>query len=176
MLRLAPILFVALVPACVPPDYVAGAQYGDHGELVVTHCAFDSHGRATGVCHDDVEEPAAHLAPDAIAEDRAHLDAYEEALDRRAPRPAPTADAVERAIARSGVPRLLAMCRAAQAPALRSLRVTIEVRADGTVAAAAPEASAPLADCVDRAMRATTVAPFDGPPVRLDEELALAVY
>jgi hypothetical protein len=162
---------VASAPSCGPPDYVADVQAGPHGTLILTKCAAGQHGWIRA-CRDEVQEPQPFLAPDAIAEDRRNIDAYEASLDRRPARPAPTAAGVAHAMSASGVSKLLARCRAAFAPSLGSLQLTIAIDPSGAITAVeAGDVDARFTDCAMRAVSATSIAPFDGPPVRVDERL-----
>jgi hypothetical protein len=164
------ILLLALLAGCYPQYYVSNV-HTEGGELVQTKCAFDASGRTSNSCHD---EPVDDEGPPIIPPDPADLRRARRELDASepAPRPAPSEATIGQSVTAPGVHRRLEMCRNAYAPASTSLAVSLVVSPDGTVAAE-PHAQGPFAECTTRALASANIAPFDGSPLHVDEQLAL---
>jgi hypothetical protein len=175
MLSLAALLAFA---GCYQQYYVADVHSSGEG-LVQTKCAFDAQGRATDLCHDELVDgdSDAYPADDAYegTPDPAQIRAVKRELDRpRAARPAPDDHAIATAVASSGVPRLLELCRRTYAADLPALQFGITVAPTGAITDVEPHAvSGAFATCADQALRTASFTPYDGAPVHSEQTVVL---
>ena len=163
MTKLSLLVALAAIPACTSGYYVADIRPAAGG-IEVTKCAFDSRGKAeTGDCTTSIVPVAAVAAPGPAE------------LQMRASRPAPTAADLAAAFNTPSVHALLVQCRDTYAKGAASFAFAVTVEHAGTIATVAPAAGVDpqFADCATRALRSASLAHFDGPPVTVDETLAL---
>jgi hypothetical protein len=165
------VALLALFAGCYQQYYVADV-HTEGGELVQTKCAIDGHGDATRWCHDEpVEAADAEYTgtpdPAEVRQVRREL-----AASQPAPRPAPNEAAILGAVNARGVHRLVELCKRTYARDTTTLSVSLAVSPDGAVTAT-PHADGQFADCAAHALATANIAPFDGDPVRVDEQLAI---
>jgi hypothetical protein len=152
---------LAVLGGCMPSYALRPIYPTGDGRYVAQRCELDGDGDLTDRC-DDVVIRGSRVMPTA------------EELAPPAPVAPPDGAAVARAITDSGAARLVALCRASYASSIASLDVGMAIAPSGQITSLElHDADGPFADCAAKALHTTTIAPFDGAPIHVDEHVAL---
>lgn len=154
--------------ACAKPGYYVADIKPAVGGIDVTKCAFDDRGKAT------TDNCTTEMVPIAAAVPPAMMD-EPPAEPARAPRPAPSAEQIAAAFAAPAVHALVLQCRDTYAKGATSFAFKVTIEHSGRIKNVEPADKSNLAfsDCAARALGTANIARFDGPPITVDQTLAL---
>ncbi|HEY3802025.1 MAG TPA: hypothetical protein VGL61_05430 [Kofleriaceae bacterium] len=153
---------LAVLGGCAPSYTLHPIYQTASGQYVAQRCELDGEGDITDRC-DDIVITGSRVLPTA------------EELAPPAPVAPPDAAAIARAITDSGAARLVGLCRASYASSVAALDVGMAIAPSGEITKLElHDADGPFADCAAKALRTTTITPFDGSPIHVDEHVAMA--
>ena len=162
-MRAALVALIAFA-GCVPAEtshYLTDVSHTRDGDRVAERCGVDANGHATTCELVKLDDDVIVIPPTdpAVPEP---------------PRPAPDASAVAQAIVTSGAERLVEQCHAVYASPIAAFDVGLAIAPSGQITQLElHDADGPFADCAARALRTTTIAPFDGSPIHVTEHVTL---